>query len=331
MATSKDVAKLAGVSHTTVSRAFKGGGKMKQETYDRILRVANDLHYSPNLLAAGLRSQRSSSAGIVINHSGVAFFMNLVQELENQLQRQGFRLLISFDSGDPEKQQNTFQAMASAQVDTIAFMPIPHSQKKQVKMVEQMKASGIQYIQLFSDALDGFGSVIIDDAEGAQAGTRYLLEKGHRRILMIGGYNRIEGFYRAYEEMTIPAPIPHLPLLDDNLNICRNNIRKAILETKPTAVFTISDQISIITYGILSELKYRVPGDISFLAFDDSFWTESLNISVISQPVAEIAGNIAGRIFGYSRGGDDFRPPVSSRTVFTPFLIERSSIRDGSK
>jgi DNA-binding LacI/PurR family transcriptional regulator len=257
--------------------------------------------------------------------------MNLVQELENQLQRQGFRLLISFDSGDPEKQQNVFQAMASAQVDSIAFMPIAHSPKKQAKMIEQMRASGIQYIQLFNDALDGFGSVLIDDVRGTLTGTRYLLDKGHRRILMIGGYNRIEGFYMAYEEKKITVPIPHLPLLDDDLNICRGNIQKAIIETKPTAVFSISDQISVITYGVLSELKYHVPDDISFLAFDDSFWSESLKISVIGQPIAEIAENLAGRIFSHSRGGEDARPPVSPRTVFTPFLIERNSIRDISQ
>ncbi|GHV05485.1 LacI family transcriptional regulator [Spirochaetia bacterium] len=331
MATSKDVAKLAGVSHTTVSRAFKGGERMRKETYDRILQAAGELHYSPNLLAAGLRSQKSSTAGIVISHSGVAFFMNLVQELENQLQRQGFRLLISFDSGDPEKQQNAFQAMSSARADSIAFMPIAPPPKKKTEMLEQMKASGIQYIQLFNDALDGFGSVLIDDVGGALAGTRHLLDKGHRRILMIGGYNRIEGFYKAYEEKKLSAPIPHLPLLDDDLKICRNNIRQAIIERKPTAVFCISDQIGAITYGILSELKYHVPDDISFLAFDDSFWSESLSISVIGQPIAEIAGNIAGKIFSYSRGADAPRSPASSRTVFTPFLIERNSIRDISQ
>jgi LacI family transcriptional regulator len=331
MATSKDVAKLAGVSHTTVSRAFKGGERMRRETYDRIIRAARDLHYFPNSLAAGLRSQKSTTAGIIINHSGVAFFMNLVQELESQLQRQGYRLLISFDGGDPEKQQNAFQAMAGAQVDTIAFIPIDQSPKQQAKLAGRMKGSGIQYIQLFGDSLDGFSSVLVDDVGGALSGTRYLLEKGHRRILMIGGYNRIEGFNMAYREIKMEPPIPHLPLLDDNPAICRENIRKAVVSKKPTAVFSISDQISVITYGVLSELKYRVPDDISFLAFDDSFWSESLNISVIGQPVAEIAGNIARQIFNYSKKDENARLPSPSRTIFMPHLIDRSSIRDLAK
>jgi DNA-binding LacI/PurR family transcriptional regulator len=331
MATSKDVAKLAGVSHTTVSRAFKGGGKMTRETYDRIIQAARELHYSPNLLAAGLRSQRSSTAGIVINHSSVAFFMSLVQELETQLQRQGFRLLISFDDGDPEKQQNAFQAMASARVDTIAFMPIRQSSRQMSKVGEQMRGSGIQYIQLFGDDFDGFSSVLIDDVGGALAGTRFLLDKGHCRILMVGGYNRIEGFNMAYRERGIPPPIPHLSLLDDDPVVCRENIRKAVIQTKPSAVFTISDQVSVITYAVLSELKYHVPGDISFLAFDDSFWSESLNISVIRQPVAEIAGTIAGQIINYSRTSEDSRPPAPSRTIFMPFLFERNSVINISK
>ena len=292
MATSKDVAKRAGVSHTTVSRAFKGGGRMKKETYDRILQAARDLNYFPNLFAAGLRSQKSSTAGIIINHSGVAFFMNLVQELENQLRRQGYRLLISFDGGDPETQQKAFQAMAGAQVDTIAFLPISQSPAKQARMAEQMRGSGIQYIQLFGNMINEFSSILIDDVGGALAGVRYLLDKGHSRILMIGGYNRIEGFNMAYQERNMAIPIPHLPLLDDNLDICRENIRQALVKTKPTAVFSVSDQISIITYSVLAELKYRIPGDMSFLAFDNSFWSESLNISVIAQPVAEI-GNAA--------------------------------------
>jgi DNA-binding LacI/PurR family transcriptional regulator len=327
MATSKDVAKLAGVSHTTVSRAFKGGGKMTRETYDRIIQAARELHYSPNLLAAGLRSRQSSTAGIVINHSSVAFFMNLVQELENQLQRQGFRLLISFDDGEPEKQENAFEAMASARVGTIAFMPIHRSAKQQALLVERMRASGIQYIQLFSDELEGFSSVLIDDVGGALAGARFLLDQGHRRILMIGGYNRIEGFNMAYRERKTPPPIPHLPLLDDDPAVLRENIRRAVVKTKPSAVFTISDQVSVITYAVLSELKYRVPEDISFLAFDDSFWSESLNISVIRQPVAEIAGSIAGQIANHSRAGERPFPPAPSRTTFIPFLVDRNSVR----
>jgi LacI family transcriptional regulator len=330
VATSKDVAKLAGVSHTTVSRAFKGGGKMTRETYDRVIRAAQELHYSPNLLAAGLRSRQFSTAGIVINHSGVAFYMNLVQELENQLQRQGFRLLISFDDGDMGKQENAFEAMVSARVGTIAFMPIRRSAKQRAAMVERMKASGIQYIQLFCDEFEDFSSVLIDDVGGALAGVRFLLDKGHRRILMIGGYNRIEGFNQAYRERKISPPIPHMPLLDDDLAIFRENIRKAVVETKPSAVFAISDQVSVITYAVLSELKYRVPEDISFLAFDDSFWSESLSISVIRQPVTEIAGSIAGQIANYSRAGTGTLSLTPSRTTFIPFLVDRNSVRNFS-
>lgn len=326
MATSKDVAKLAGVSHTTVSRAFRGNAKMKKETYDRVMEAARQLHYEPNTVAADLRSRKTNTVGIVINSAEVTFFMNVVQELETQLQEKGFRLLISFDGHDPERQFSAFRAMAGARAGAIIYIPLERSQKEEQRLGRWMKSSGIHFIQIFGTHTEENSSVLIDDIGGALLGMRYLLEKGHRRVLMVGGRERAEGFERAYAERGIEPPVPQLNLPGDDAALCRAAIKRAVKETEPTAVFSISDRTSVITYSVLAELRCRVPQDVSLLVFDDSFWSQSLNISVIGQPIAEIAGSIANQVMKNTEVQAEGGMFTVSKTVFTPFLVDRATI-----
>ena len=322
MATSKDVAKLAGVSHTTVSRAFKPNTSIKSETYERIMQAAKQLNYTPNVIASSLRSQKSQTIGLVISHPNVKLFMDLTQELDKELKKHSYRMLISFSEDDPVKLQKALKAMADARVDSIVYMPA--YQEKLGGHTAWMAESKIQFLQIVSNEHSEFSSFVFEDVAGTLTAMRHLLDYGHRKILMLGGINRVEGYYAAYKERGLEPPIPYVSLEDLNEKDCRKRIQELLNIHQPTAVFSISDQISIITYGILNEMRLRTPEDVSFLMFDDTSWGASLRLSAIGHPVQGMAKAIVRQILDYA--DSDIKDQLPSSTTFMPFLIQRNSV-----
>ena len=324
MITSKDVAKLAGVSHTTVSRAFRGDAKIKPETYDRIMKVSQELGYSPNMIASSLRQKNTKTLGFIISHGFNPLFLEITHLIETELALHGYRLLISFDDGEPEKQWNIIQSLVAGQVNAIIFSPLIHSPADHNRLYSLIQHSQIHFIQLISNHFEDITSFRFDDNYGSYLGTRHLLSNGHNRILMIGGTNRVEGYIKAYQEKGLTPPISYSDLTGDIDEVSYRNIKEAILREKPTAVFPISESLSYITYQVLSDLSIQIPSDISFLSFDDERWLQLLHISVIGHPVQALSSVIVREILSYEKAAGEVYP---SATNFKPFLIERNSIQ----
>ncbi|MDR1598967.1 MAG: LacI family transcriptional regulator [Oscillospiraceae bacterium] len=324
MATSKDVAKLAGVSHTTVSRAFRPGSVIKRDTYVRIMSAAEALGYTPNTIAASLRSRRTRTVGLVLSHPYVQLFMELAQALDAQLRGYGYRMLITFHHDDPIQQRAALRGMADARVDSVVYMPtgdyIPPDELK------WMRGSGVQFLQMVGRESGAFSSFQFDDIAGTIAGMRCVLGRGHRRVLMLGGVNRVEGYLSAYREIGEEPPIPYQSLEGLSMDELRGAIRGLITARNPSAIFSVSDQMGILTYGELSALRLRVPEDVSLLVFDDTLWASSLGISVVGHPVLGMAKAIARQIADYAGDSDARQLPGSM--VFTPFVKSRQSIAE---
>lgn len=322
MPTSKDVAKLAGVSHTTVSRAFKKGSSIKPETYNRIMQAAKAINYAPNSIAASLRARHSKTVGMIIPSADVTLFVNLAQVLERALAKLGYRMIVSFDEYNPAQQLNALRTMAETRVDSIVYMPI--SQPDASAALNWMRSTDIQFIQCISRVYEEQCGYLFDDITATIAGMRHLFEHGHRRILLLGGENRVEGFYRAYEAQGMKPPIPYESLEDLSVSDCREKVRQLIERYRPSAIFSISDQINIITYGVLMEMHLRVPEDISLLIFDEAFWSTSLGISAIGHPVAGMAKAIVRQILDYAKGDSSDQMPTT--TMYVPSLVPRNTV-----
>ena len=328
MATSKDVARLAGVSHTTVSRAFRKDAKIKPETYERIMKISEELGYVPNQIASSLRQKKTKTVGLIISHGFNPLFLDITHSIETELAKHGYRLLISFDDDDPDQQWNILQSLASAQVNTILFTPLVRDPAQKERLHNWMQQSAIHFIQLVSNSYEDITSFTFDDNLGAYLGTRHLLSLGHRNILMIGGVNRTAGYERAYAEF---QAVPHHPFQDltgRDDEESYDNIKNALLTQKPSAVFPVSTSLSYVTYEVLQDLKLEIPRDISFLAFDDERWLQLLHISVIGHPTQALSSSIVREILSYETVDGEIYP---SSTTFKPFLIERQSILPFSK
>lgn len=323
MATSKDVAKLAGVSHTTVSRAFRGNCSIKSDTYEKVMQAAKRLNYSPNTIAASLRGQKTHTIGLVIQNPHVKLFIDLAHELDRELKNHQYRMLVSFADYDPALTYQSVKAMVEAKVDSIVYMPTyPDFFQGNMRWLTD---SNVQLLQIINAQRSEYSSFVFNDTDGTRIGMQHLLDNGHTRILMLGGENRVEGYYTAYREAGMEPPIPYESLEGLDRKSTRHKIRSLLETHKPTAVFSISDDMSILTYGVFHEMGLRIPDDISFLTFDDTTWAESLCISTIGHPVHAMARAIVRQILDYNE--DTEQEYASSSIVsFRPYLIERKSV-----
>lgn len=324
MATSKDVAKLAGVSHTTVSRAFRKNAKIKKETYDKIMKISQEIGYVPNQIAASLRQKKTNTIGFIVSLGFNPLFLELTHSIETELAKNGYRLLISFDDEDPDLQWNILQSLYSAQVNTIIFTPLIKNQHHKEKLYKWMKQTNIHFIQLIGDIYDDFTSFNYDDNIGSYVGTKHLLSMGHRNILMAGGINRTQGYKRAYTEFLATPAFPFEDITGKNENETYNNIKSAILAQKPTAIFAISTSISYIALEVLNDFKIKINDDISFLAFDDERWLKLMKISVIAHPTQSLASAVVREILSYENCDNIIH---ASNITFKPFLIKRESVK----
>ena len=327
MATSKDVAKLAGVSHTTVSRAFKKGSSIKPETYNRIMRAAKTLNYAPNSIAASLRARHTKTVGMIIPSADVTLFVTLAQVLERALAKHGYRMIVSFDENNPAQQLNALRTMAEMRVDSIVYLPVP--QPDPAAALHWMRSTDIQFVQCITREYQEQCSYLFDDVTATIAGMRHLFEHGHKRILFLGGENRVAGFYQSYEAQGEKPPIPYESLEGLSIPDCRAKVRQLIERHRPTAIFSIADQINIITYGVLMEMRMHVPEDISLLIFDEAFWSTSLGISAIGHPVAGMAKAIVRQILDCAKGDSSEQMPTT--TMYVPSLVPRKTVAKNNR
>ncbi|MFV0502402.1 MAG: LacI family DNA-binding transcriptional regulator [Lachnospirales bacterium] len=323
MATSKDVAKLAGVSHTTVSRAFRKDPRVKAETYELIMKISEEIGYVPNQIASSLRKRKTNTICFIVSLSFNPLFLELTRIIETELAKKGYRLLISFDNEDSDLQWSILQSLSSFQVDCVIFTPLVKNNAQREKMGKWMKQTGIHFIQLVSDVYDDITSFNFDDNVGSYIGTKYLLTNGHKNILMAGGVNRIFGYNRAYSEFGVTPKFPYYDVTDITDDETYENIKNAILTQKPTAIFAISTSITYMVIEALSELKIKFPKDISLLTFDDARWQKLLKISAIGHPVEAFANAIVREVLNLENGNNQY----PTNTTFKPFLIERNSVK----
>lgn len=272
--TIKDIAKVAGVSHTTVSRALKGHPSISAETTGRIRKIAQDMGYTPSAVAQSLLSQRTETIGMVITTTADPFIAQIVGGVEQVAQTAGYSVFLSSSHNNPEQEMAVVETFQRRRVDAIIVT------SSRLGSVYSSRLDQIQVpIVLINNNEEGdyLRSVASNDIRGAQEAVEHLISLGHRRIGYIGATNRpksnrrrLEGYHTALEQAGI-LPDPDLvfsPIA--NTDIERGQLTlKLLLSVRATAVFCYNDNIAI---GLLlagRDQKITVPQQLSIVGFDD--------------------------------------------------------------
>ena len=297
MATIIDVAKLARVSKTSVSRYLneQDRGHMSDETKERIKDAIEQLNYAPNNAARSLKGKASKVIGLVINDLANPFFLQMIQGIETELRDSGYNILMCDSNLDINREIECLRMLEQRRIDGILIvgvnLPVQHLTDLNIR---------VPVVLLERDSGDSrVDSVKIDNYSGAYAAVDYLIEKGYEGIAHIRGnqasmmaVQRKEAYQAALREHGY-EPVKEYEVdghytLEGGYSAMERLMQ---LKEPPRAVFCANDMSAIGALRYLSQNGYKVPQDMALVGYDDitvaSLVTPAL--TTVRQPVMELA------------------------------------------
>lgn len=273
--TIKDVAKIAGVSHSTVSRALSGHPGIPKETADRIKKIASDLGYVPSAVARGLKTKRSDAVGVIVNRIDDPFFSKILQGIEDVLQSAGYSLFVAASNRDPNREKTIVQAMRERRVDSIIVCTTQFSEAHR----SQLEKYGLPLVAIGNSENPEYRWLVYhDDHYGSVQVAKYLIEAGHKKIAFLGNaraerttQGRLAGFLQEMNNASLSVP-PEYIFNCPNGQPEGGEIGAKYclgLEDSPTAMICFNDMMAIGVVKTFREAGIQVPTDYSVIGFDD--------------------------------------------------------------
>ncbi|MFI6039622.1 LacI family DNA-binding transcriptional regulator [Streptomyces sp. NPDC051315] len=287
-----DVARAAGVSASTVSRALRGRAGVSEEVRAQIAAVAAQLGYTASRSASSLASGRTFTIGVVAPYIGRWFFGTVLDAAEKVFSAAGYDVLL-YNLGSPETRKRFLTNLpVRKRVDAVLSLLIPDEEEARA-----LRSLGVPLATTVGVARDGFTVVGIDDRAGAESAVRHLVNLGHRRIGMISGASEPLHWTtpvdrrRAYLDVLADAGIAHDPALEADGGYTVEGGERAMTELlavsrPPTAVFAQSDEMAMGALRALRRHRLRVPDDVSVVGFDDHELADVIGLTTVAQPVA---------------------------------------------
>ncbi len=299
MATIKDVARLAGVSTTTVSHVINKTRFVAEATQEKVMDAVKELNYAPSAVARSLKCNSTRTIGMLVTQSTNPFFSEVIDGAESYCYRQGYTLILCNTGGIYEKQRDYVRMLAEKRVDGMLVICSDLTDEL-LAMLDSYK--DIPKVVMDWNAQSAHGDNIIDNSEeGGYLATKYLIENGHKDIACLSGHfskaicqERIQGFRRAMEEASLPVVEDWI--LEGNFE-CDTAVIAAdkilVMDKKPTAVFCFNDTMAL---GLISRLQQRglkVPDDISVIGYDNIELAEYFSppLTTIHQPKRRVGKN----------------------------------------
>lgn len=293
-ATSDDVARMAGVSTATVSRALRGVDGVNARTRERVRLAALDLGYVSSPAASRLAGGRTGTVAVVVPFITRWFFSEVISGAEEVLRSRGMDLLL-YNLGHVEGRERYFSGEALRQrADAVLVLCLPLSPAE----LEALGGAQIPVALVGADVEDR-PSVRIDDVAGARTAVQHLVNLGHERIALISGtpgdpmgftsqFDRRQG----YRETLAAAGLPVDPGLDVGGDFTVEGGERAMTQLLsgprlPTAVFAESDEMAFGALRVLRRAGLSIPGDISLIGFDNHALADLMELTTIAQPVRD--------------------------------------------
>jgi DNA-binding LacI/PurR family transcriptional regulator len=316
MARIDDVARLAGVSTATVSRALRGLPVVTPRTRERVLVAAAQLGYVASPSASRLAGGRSGSVGVVVPRITRWFFATLVDAAEEVLRASGHDVLLFNLGGRHAAAHSLFHgAGLQKRVDALMLASIPRSAADD----DALERLGLPVV-IVGARRPGCASVRIDDVAAARTATEYLVSLGHRRIGHLAGDSRDEfassvhtDRRTGYRAALGAAGLTVDPSLDVRVDFTVEGGAGGMAELlrrgePPTAVFAACDEVAIGAMRTLREWGLGVPTDVSVIGIDDHDLSGVLGLSTVAQPAATVGRLAASMLLEWLAGGPGVRP-----------------------
>jgi LacI family transcriptional regulator len=330
-----DIAKKLNLSASTVSRALKDNPVISKTTRNLVKKMAVEMGYRPNILAASLRTRRTNTIGVIVPLINRHFFSSVISGIEDVAYSQGFAVTISQSNDKLEKECKIAQTLFANRVDGIILSI-------------GMETNSYDHIRLFSDrkipvvffdrVVDEIKAhkIVVDDYGGGYRATRHLISQGAKIIAHIGGPLNLKIYeYRqkGYCDALKEAGLTIEESLIINNSLSKEEGTKAIQQLmqnnlKPDAIFCANDTTALSVIIYLQENGYKVPDDFAIVGFSNEPFSEVVtpSISTIKQPGYLIGQKAAQLIIEQILNGIP-NPEFKTIVMPTELIIRNSSRR----
>ncbi len=298
-----EVARMAGVSQSSVSRAYTPGASVSPQMAEKVRQAADHLGYRPNVLARSLITGTSRIIGLVVGHFENHFHPSALELLSRELKKNGYHILVFLAPNEESDTEEIVADLLDYQVDGL----IAASVAMTVPLASRCRAEGIPAI-LFNrhQGEDGPTSVASDNFDGARRVAHFLVAGGHQRIAHISGWRgsstgreREDGFRAGLKDFDVA-----LATCADGrysrsaaAEACRSIFARGC--PAPDAIFVGGDHMAFAVIDTLkSELGIRVPEDVSVVGFDDvplAAWP-SYSLTTMRQPLERMVEATVGKL-----------------------------------
>ena len=328
MATMKDIARIAKVSTSTVSHVINNTRYVSDEIREKIMKVANELNYTPSAVARSLKVKETKTLGMLVTATSNPFFAEVVSGVEQYCNQHHYNLIISSIDGNEQRLQQNIQTLIQKQVDGLLLM---YSDTRHA-MVEQLNLNlPIVVMDWWPTELNA--DKIYENSEfGAYLATKTLIEQGHKNIAIITGkldkslaHNRLLGYQKALQDAHLPINPDWIIESHFDFEGGVEGMKKLLQITpRPTAVFACSDTIAVGVYQVAWQQGLRIPQDISVIGYDNIMLAQYLTppLTTIHQPKAEL-GKLAVETLLERIKSPDLEYKT---TMLQPQLIWRASV-----
>ncbi|MFJ5697171.1 LacI family DNA-binding transcriptional regulator [Arthrobacter sp. NPDC093139] len=336
-----DVARAAQVSKAQAARALGNYGAVSEDVRERVLAAAEELEYRPNELARSMNTGKSHTIGVVVGDIENPHFGLATRGITDTAKKSGFNVILINTDENTAAEVDAVRVLLDKRVDGLIIAPASSVETQHLRRVRD---SGRPLV-LLDRAAEGLDvqTVAVDMAPIAYESTRHLLDAGHRRIAFISTLrtdaayspdmrldssqiaDRLDGMRRAFADAGCPFPEDLVRLNAGAAESIRNLTREVLLgDDAATAVVASDGLIALSVLEAIQQLGLAVPGDVSFMMYDDFAWTRLTTppLTVVAQPVYEMGAAAAAALIRQIEG----RSPVAPAPEFNAKLIQRGSV-----
>lgn len=330
MATLKDVAKLACVDVSTVSRALNNTSYVHPETKARIFAAVKELSYQPNVLAQGLRQGKRHTIGVIVPRLHLTVFAEVAQGIEHTARKMGYATLICTTEEDAQTERECLNRFRNGFVDGIIIAGTGANGR----LVRDIKTSGIAVAQIIRRQERDINSVVADYEACGYDATKYLVSKGCQGIGLINGSMEIvpyRGRYKGYKKAITKYNLPEITTT--STQPCNSfeygyQCTCQLLDKNPQldAIMTAVDVQGLGAMRAIKERGFRVPEDIRVMSLTGHAVGSMLETSMTSLevPAYEMGEKVTRMIIDEIEAPSD-QKPSPQHLVFSASLVERES------
>ena len=302
--TLKDVAALADVSPSTVSRALSDPSSLAPETLARVRKAATKLNYKPNQMARGLKRSSSRIIGVLVTDIKNEFHATLAMVAQEAALRRGYTAIICSTDEDSGKEASYLETLQRHQLEGLLIVPTEHTGRNlkgwNVPTVEVDRTSGLENAHI----------VLTDNVMGSRQATEHLIRLDHQKVATVvgrqsvtTGKERLQGYLDAMREHSLPVRDVWIAQADDHSEAQGFTAASQLLSLppsrRPSALFCFNNETTAGALKAVHEAGLRVPADLSIIGFDDSRWGRLMSpaLCVVAQPAEDLGLLAAERLF----------------------------------